>query len=116
LTDGTFIDVQLVRAPLATLQIDQGPTAYTASISGYAPAQTADDPPNAIYDRTLTDIRSISTYTSGARVRCGIDWALRAGNRAYYAETSMVVAYINYYVTQTQRAIQAYMDVGERNE
>lgn len=114
-TLGELIEVELVRVPLQNLQIDQGPTASTASISGYSSPYLAVDPPDSVYDRTLTDIRSISTYASGARVRCGIDWALRPGSRAYYAETSMIVAYMNYYVTQDSRSIQAYMDVGERN-
>jgi hypothetical protein len=113
--DAASIEVEAVRCDLDTLQIDQGRTNHTASISGYTDAFAEETAPAAIYDRTLQDIRSVSNYSSGARVRCAIDWMLRPGKRAYYAETSMVVSYINYYVTQNGTGgVEAYMDVGER--
>jgi len=114
LDDGSTFEVQLATAPVETVQIDQGPTNYTASISGYTNTFANIDDPDARYDRTLQSVRSISNYSSGARVRCSLDWLLRPGQRAFYAETSLIVSYMNMYVTQSASTIQAYMDVGER--
>lgn len=107
---------EMIRCPLETLQVDGGPTNNTASLSGYFDQITADDDPDPIYDRTLSGVRSTSTYTSGDRVRCEIDWLLRPGQRALYgdANTELIVDYINYYVTIQGRGMQAYMDVGSR--
>jgi hypothetical protein len=115
LSSGEKIEVEVAAAPLQTLQIDQGPTNHTASLSGYGDAVPAVDNPSAVYDRTLAGLRSISTYSSGARVRCKMDWLLRPAMRALYADTSMVVAYINYTATLTSGGVEAYMDVGERS-
>lgn len=108
--DGAEISQEMARAPLQTLQVDQGPARKTASLSGYSDAFTEDSDPAAIYDRSLEGIRSVSSYASGSRVRCAIDWLLRPGQRALYQETSMVVSYVNFYVNATD----SYMDVGER--
>lgn len=107
--------VEMIRCPLDTLQIDQGPTNMTASLSGYFDEIAEDDDPPARYDRTLEGVRSVST-NSGARVRCAIDWLLRPGQRAFYASTSLIVDYINFYATisESGEGMQAYMDVGER--
>lgn len=114
LAAGGTMEIEIVRSPLDTLQIDQGPTNHTASISGYTDAIDPDADPPEVYDRTLQGVRSISNYASGARVRCAIDWLLRPAMRAHYASTSMVVSYMNLYVTQNARSVEAYMDVGER--
>lgn len=114
LASGLVMYVPAVRCQLQTLQVDQGPVNATASLSGYFDQIDAVDNPPAKYDRTLQGVRSISSYVSGARVRCDIDWLLRPGQRAFYAATSMVVDYINFYATSEGSAVQAYMDVGER--
>lgn len=114
LTGGTVMYVPVVRSLLQTLQVDQGPTNATASLSGYFDEIAADDNPPAKYDRTLQGVRSVSSYVSGARVRCDIDWLLRPGQRAFYAATSLVVDYVNFYATSDGTTVQAYMDVGER--
>lgn len=115
LSDGQVIYVPVVRCPLDTLQVDSGPTNATASLSGYFDQITADDDPPAVYDRTLSGVRSFTTYNAGLRLRCEIDWLLRPGQRALYGDgQSTVVDYINYYVTSEGSAVQAYMDVGER--
>lgn len=114
LADGTTFYAAVIVCPLQTLQIDTGPTNATASLSGYFDAIPEDDDPPAAYDRTLTGVRSTSTYTSGVRVRADIDWLLRPGQRAFYLDTSMVVTYQNLYATSDGRGVQAYMDVGER--
>jgi hypothetical protein len=114
LSDATIVEMEQAGCSLDTLQIDQGPTNYTATLSGYAiQFYTVADPPS-ISDRTLQGVRSISSYTSGQRVRCAQDFMLRPGQRAFYAETSLVVGYMNLYATQSARTLQAYMDVGER--
>lgn len=109
---GVRIESEMARCPVQTTQTDRGPTNYTLSMSGYGDAIVADANPNAIYDRELTDVRSISAYDSGTRIRCGIDWLLRPPMRAFYGETSLLVSYINYYAQGNDR----YMDVGERIE
>lgn len=109
-SNGHNVEQEMVRSTLQTLQVDRGPTNYTASLSGYDAAYPAIDDPDPIYDRTLTGMRTITTYTSGRRVRCAIDWLLRPGQRALYDAESFVVAYINYYANGSDE----YMDVGER--
>jgi len=95
-----------------TLQFDRGPTRYTCTVSGYADGFAENLDPDALYDRTLSGIRSVSTYTSGTRVRCAIDWLLRPGQRAIVDDdTSFIVSYINYY----SQVRESYMDVGERS-
>lgn len=114
LNDGGTVAVQMARAPVQTLQIDRGPRNHTASISGYAEAFAAAEVPDARFDRQLQDVRSISQTASGARVRCAIDWLLRPGQRALYADAGMTVAYMNLYVTMNVHSVESYMDVGER--
>jgi hypothetical protein len=115
LSGGLVIFVPVINCPLQTLQIDQGPTNSTASLSGYFDEIPANDDPAARYNRTLSGVRSISTYTSGERLRCEIDWLLRPGQRALYGNgSSLVVDYVNFYATSEGSAVQAYMDVGAR--
>jgi len=109
---GVQIESEMARCPVQTTQTDRGPTNYTLSMSGYGDEIVADANPDVIYDRELTDVRSISAYDTGTRIRCGIDWLLRPPMRAYYGETSLLVSYINYYAQGNDR----YMDVGERIE
>jgi hypothetical protein len=112
LITGQQIEQELARAPLDTVQFDQGPTNHTASISGYGPAFEAQTDPDPLYDRTLQHVRSLSVYVSGVRARCAIDWMLRPGQRAFYGEAaSMIVTYMNLYATNGG---DQYMDVGER--
>lgn len=114
LTDGGTVEVPMARAPVQTLQIDRGPRNHTASISGYTEAFAAAEVPDARFDRRLQAVRSISQTARGARVRCAIDWLLRPGQRALYADAGMTVAYMNLYVTMNVHSVESYMDVGER--
>jgi hypothetical protein len=114
LDDGSVLESEMARAPLETVQVDQGPTNHTASLSGYSDAYEVVEDPDEARDRALRGIRSISIYTSGVRLRCAIDWLLRPAQRALYNETSLVVSYINYYVTSYTAGVDEYMDVGER--
>ena len=116
LDDGSVLEAEMARAPLETLQTDEGPTNFTASLSGYTDPYATDDDPNPSQDRTLENIRSVSAYSTGVRIRCGIDWFLRPAQRAFYAETSFIVSYINYYVAANTASVDEYMDVGERIE
>ena len=105
------ITYEMARSPPEQVSMARGPTNYTATLSGYADAFAADEDPDTTFDRTLTGIRSITTGTSPTRVRSAIDWLLRPGQRAYYADgASFVVGFINYYVPTGN---DAYMDVGE---
>ena len=105
------IEYEMARSPIGQVSMARGPTNFTATLSGYAPAFAEDEDPPETYDRTLSDVRSVTTGTALMRVRCAIDWLLRPGHRAYYgAGASFVVRYINYYVPATG---DAYMDVGE---
>ena len=114
LANGAELEAEVVTAPLETLQIDQGPTNHTASLSGYFDAYPANDDPDSRFDRRLTGIRSISTYESGVRVRCEVDWTLRPAQRAFYGAAAFIVSYMNLYATCYQDHAEAYMDVGER--
>lgn len=104
------IEYEMARAPVQTVSLDQGPSRYTATISGYSTGFAPDEDPSAAYNRTLQDIRSISVATGGTRVRCSIDWLLRPSHRVYAGSRNFVAAYINYYVGNND----AYMEVGER--
>lgn len=112
---GGVAEGPLARGPVQTVQVSRGATNYSAVISGYIDAEPEENDPDAIYDRELTDVRSISTYGETITARCGIDWLLRPGQRAVYGSVNFVVNYINYYVTSYASSIDAYMDVGHRS-
>ena len=114
LKDKSTIEIEVVRSTLDTLQFSEGRINRTATMSGYGPALEEDPDPDPAGDRTLVGVRSVSTYPSGARVRCAIDWLVKPAQRAYYADTSMIVSFVNYYVTQSNSSVESYMDVGER--
>ena len=110
LADGALLEYVMCSSPLDTVALAQGKANYTATLSGYASTGfVASADPDAAYDRTLTGIRTVFTYTSGVRIRASIDWLLKPGQRAIFGATSFVVGYINYYVGGGD----AYMDVGE---
>lgn len=110
LLDGQVADYHMAGAPASTIQLDQGPTNYTATVSGYTDAIPEDASPPAHLDRTLEGVRSISTSSAGVRVRCVADYSLRPARRAHLGSTDFVVAYQNFYCPGTD----SYMDVGER--
>jgi hypothetical protein len=114
--DGSPFEYIMASAPVEVLQTDRGPENYTATISGYTAGYTAEENPPEAFDRVLQDVRSISVYTSGVRLRCAIDWMLKPSQRAFYSDTSFVVSYINYYVGANVATVDEYMDVGERIE
>lgn len=107
--DGNFYEVEMAKAPLDTINLDQGPNRYTATISGYSPGFAENENPSEGLDRRLSDVRSISISNSQFRVRCGIDWLLRPATRALVRDQNFIVSYINYYVNLDD----SYMDVGE---
>jgi hypothetical protein len=110
LADGFVMEYAMASSPVDFVSIAQGTQNYTATISGYSPAFTADEDPPARYDRTLTGIRAVFSQASGIRVRCDLDWLLRPAQRAFYGDAPFVASYVNYYVADND----AYMDVGER--
>ena len=112
LVDGSSIEYQMATSPVGTKSLSQGTSNWTAVVDGYADATPEDDDPPEAYNRTLQDVRTISTQASGLRVRCGVDWLLRPAMRALLGDTPFIVSYINYYVTNGDQ----YMDVGERVE
>lgn len=108
---GPTIEYEMARAPLQTASYARGTSNFTCTLSGYSTAFAEDEAPDATYDRTLSDTRSITTGSGRTRVRCAIDWLLRPGHRAFYdGEASLIVAFINYYMPQGS---DAYMDVGD---
>lgn len=105
------IEYEMASAPLETISIAQGPTNFTATLSGYSPAFAVDDAPPTATSRTLRDVRSITTTSGKMRARCAIDWLLRPAQRAYLPDgSSFIVGYINFYQPQ---GFDSYMDVGE---
>jgi hypothetical protein len=112
LPDGSSIEYEMARAPTQVARFDRGPARYTCTMTGYSPGFATDEEPSSATDRTLPSVRSISTSSGGVRVRCGVDWLLRPGQRAIIPQGgNFIAAYINYYVGNND----AYMDVGERN-
>jgi hypothetical protein len=108
---GESIEQEMTRTPAEFVTLSTGPNNYTATIYGYPPEWDPVEDPPTVYDRTLHGVRSMTTYSSGTRVRCAIDWLLRPGQRAYAGETELIVGYINFYVPA---GADEYMDVGER--
>lgn len=103
------LEYEMARSNADNAQFDQGPQRYTCTLSGYPPgAPAVVGPPSAVFDRTLTGVRSIS-MGSGLRVRCAVDWLLRPGQRAFVRGSPFVARYINYYINPGD----AYMEVGE---
>lgn len=111
LPDGTVVEYEMASAPEPTATLSQGARNYTAVISGYSEAFAADDNPPEVYDRRLQKLRTITTIPTSLRARCGVDWLLRPGHRAFVTDSQSInVAFINYYVS----AADEYMDVGNR--
>lgn len=108
---GGVIEYEMARAPLGEARFDRGPNRYTCTLTGYSDGFAVDETPVAATDRTLQQVRSVSSGSGGVRVRCAIDWLLRPGQRALVDGVPFTVAYINYYVNGND----AYMDCGERN-
>lgn len=112
LTNGGSVQQMLATSTLDTLATNRGATNWTATLSGYTAGFALQDSPPPEFDRTMTGIRSTSTSGAGTRARCSLDWLLKPGHRAYLDETtSIVTAYVNYYVNANDR----YMDIGERS-
>jgi len=107
---GDTFEHQMVRAPLTSFQVDQGPTNHTASLQGYFDALAVAEDPHERYDTELSGVRSVSNYNSGLRMRTAIDWLLQPAQRALYGETDFVVSYMNFYVNGADE----YCDVGRR--
>lgn len=109
LPSGEALEYEMARAPTGQVQFDRGAQRYTCTLSGYSSAFAANENPPAVYDRSLTGLRSVSQGTT-KRVRCAVDWLLRPGHRAFVDGVPMVVRYINYYAPT---GFDSYMDVGE---
>ena len=108
---GDTIEYEMASAPLEQIQLSQGPTNFSGTLSGYSTAFAEDEAPDSAYDRTLAGVRSVASGSSGYRVRCAIDWLLRPAQRAYLPDgSSFIVSYINFYQPQGN---DSYMDVGE---
>lgn len=111
LPDESAFEYEMAAAPDPSFSLAQGPFNYSATITAYADAFAEDEDPPAGYDRTLVDIRSLTTTPTSLRARCAIDWLLRPGHRAIVTDSlSIVVGWINYYVNENDQ----FMDVGNR--
>lgn len=110
LQSGAMLEQVMAQAPLQNFRYDRGPTNSTGTLSGYA-TLFGESAPNASA-RQLQNVRSLSSDTSGYRVRADIDLMLRPGRQALAAGQALDVAYINYYANKDD----AYMDVGERSD
>lgn len=110
LPSGLTVEQEMARAPVSA-QFDRGSMRETCTISGYADGFAESTNPPAEYDRTLANIRSMSSGAGGMRARCAVDWLLRPGQRAFANGVPMIADYINYYAPTGG---DSYMDVGER--
>lgn len=111
LPSGMAVEQEMARSPVGSAQFDRGAMRETCTISGYADGFAESTNPPAEYDRTLANIRSMSSGSGGMRVRCAVDWLLRPGQRAFANGVPMIADYINYYAPTGG---DSYMDVGER--
>lgn len=106
-TDGTIYYAEIARADFESLATDQGPTAYTARLSGhqtttYAEART----------RALSNVSTLSMQADGKRrIRCAVDFIARPGDTVTWnnGDDSMVVGFI----TLTVSDMQQIMDITE---
>ncbi len=106
LLGGGTVLAAMARGPAQTLQYDQGPRNYTATLSGYPDAVLTS---GAAATRVLSGVRSVSMTAGGAiRLRCNIDWLMRPGDTVQGAGHEFEVGYVNYYVPGNDQ----YMDVG----
>lgn len=106
---GIEISYQMASAVPNFVQLAQGPSRYTANMSGYSAAFAADAGLPASLDRPLLAVRSVFVEPSGMRVRCAVDWLLRPGMRAVHGAVTFDVGSIGYYVADGDQ----YMDVQE---
>ena len=104
--DGTTLEQEMVRSIIDVPRTDQGPTNYTCTLAGYDASFLA--APVGQPATELKDIRSISTYSGGIRVRAAIDWELRPGASVSANGNNFTVGFINYIVNNSS----AYMDIG----
>lgn len=109
LLTGQVIEQEMARGPITSLRFDRGATNYSGTLSGYIAGFSLPAAPVAATDRVLDGVRSVSVTDGKKRVRCGIDWFLRPGQRADLDGDLFTVDYISYYAN----ASDAYMDVGE---
>ena len=109
LASGLAIEYEMARAPSEQVVFNRGPLHQTCTLSGYSTAFASSVDPDAVFNRTLSGIRSVASG-QGLRVRCAVDWLLRPGQRAYVDGVPFVVSYINYYAPS---GFDSYMDVGE---
>lgn len=109
LASGYAVEGWMAGAEITNLQFARGSANYSATVSGYSDAFTADDDPPESLDRVMTGVRMIASSNGVSRASCDIDWLLRPGMRAYVDEDPLLVGWINYYVNESGE----YMDVGE---
>ena len=109
LPSGETVLSEMARSAIDEVQLDQGPQRYTCTLSGYSAAigEPITSTPPA---RTLRGVRSISSSSSGVRVRCEVDWFLKPGAPAVAGSITLVPTYISFFVGGND----AYMDAGQQ--
>lgn len=112
LRDGSPVEYPMATSDINDATFTRSPSRNTATLSGYSDAFEAVEDPPPLYDRTLRDIRLITSSSGGTRVRCAIDWLLRPAQRAIVNGDELVVAYINWYANNDDE----FMDVGSRTD
>ena len=108
LEDGLSQEQLMVSAPLQVIEAQQGPTNYTATLSGYTSLPDPELPDLIV---PLRAVRSRS-FGSSLRIRCALDFLLRPGMQATDGTDTFTVGFINYYVLRADE----YMDVGDRRD
>ena len=106
-TDGTTYYAEIARADFESLATDQGPTAYTARLSGHQTTTYA-----AARTRALSDVSTLSMQADGKRrIRAAVDFIARPGDTVTWndGDDSMVVGFI----TLTVSVAQQIMDITE---
>ena len=107
---GAAIEVEMARAAVGLVQINEGAQRVTATLSGNSSGFASEPDQLAPASGVLRGVRSASQSSSGLRVRCSIDWLLRPGQIATYKTSSFPVRFISYFVSIDD----AYMDIAEQ--
>lgn len=109
---GNAVTKEIGRAPVQTVQSDQGGTNHSLQISGYFDAYPALAEQVEAFYRPQRGVRLVSTQPNTVRVRASYDWIVVPGNVATFSDGAgqLEVAYINWYGQDGDR----YIDIGSR--
>lgn len=107
LTTGAPVRSAMASGNVTRLSFSRGTSNYTAVVSGSGNVGLGGGANQAI---TVSGVRSMTISTDGTRVRCNVDWFIKAGASVTAEGVQFLADYVTFYVLGND----AYMDVGER--